>query len=271
MLMSEFVPGQLFRGLFVGRPKTGKTIAAASWAEQEDAKILIIDLDRRIAPIYRFYPKYLDKIRVEPFNSNEYEKLFRFLESLQDKCPYTCVIFDGLTMLAEHLINYMIGLRGGPQGDKGKKKGIIELAGVEDFGGEARGLSQILLILTNLPCHFIMTAHYIVVENTNVMTNKTTITKQIVTAGKKVAARVPINFDEIYFFDAKSSMVPSEAPIYIAKTQNDGEGFAGTALDLPPEIDVTMKPGSKGLYTKLQEYMKIAREKTEKEGKVIGL
>jgi hypothetical protein len=160
-------------------------------------------------------------------------------------------------MLGEHLISYMIGLRGGG-GEKGKKKGVLELAGVEDFGGEARGMSQILMIASILPCNFILTAHYIVVENTNVMTGKTTTTKQLCTAGKKVAARVPIGFDEIYFFEKQSSMTPGEAPAFLVKTQGDDESFAGTVLPLAHTLNVTMKPNDpdgKCLYRQIQKAM----------------
>ena len=130
----------------------------------------------------------------------------------------------------------MISLRGGQQSTedkvRGKKRGVLELAGVEDFGGEARGMAQILNIAGTLPCNFIMTAHYIVIENTNVMTGKTTTTKQLVTAGKKVAARVPVNFDEIYFFEKQASLNTAEPPRFIVKTQGDDESFAGTVLPL---------------------------------------
>jgi hypothetical protein len=258
--MSDFVLGKRFMGLFIGKPKTSKTVQAASWVYAPtvtpDRRVLLIDLDGRAAPIAQFYPGKLDLIERKYYAGKDFEKLLRDFENLQDNCPYDTIIFDGLTMLGEHLISYMIGLRGGGGVEKGKKRGVLELAGVEDFGGEARGMSLILQIAAVIPCNFIMTAHYIVVENTNVMTGKTTTTKQLCTAGKKVAARVPINFDEIYFFEKQQSMTPGEAPRFLVKTQGDEESFAGTVLPLPHTIDVSMKPGDKGLYDKIQKAMK---------------
>ena len=259
--MSDFATNQKYKALFIGKPKTSKTVQAASWVYDPkvdaDHRLLHIDLDGRAAPIALFYPNKLNLIERWYFSPkpSDFEKLLRQFEGLQDNCPYRTVIFDGLTMLGENLITYMISLRGGNQDVKGKKRGVLELAGVEDFGGEARGMSQILQIADILPCNFIMTAHYIVVENTNVLTGRTTTTKQLVTAGKKVAARIPIGFDEIYFFEKQSSMIPSEPPRFIVKTQGDEESFAGTVLPLPTSIDITMKPGEHGLYSKLQKYI----------------
>jgi hypothetical protein len=267
MLMSEYVPGKRFMGLFVGKPKTSKTVQAAGWVYDPtvdpDHRILHLDLDGRCAPIAQFYPSKLDLIERRYYSPKpqDFEKLLRDFEELQDKCPYRTTIFDGLTMLGDDLISYMLSLRGSVQGEgekalKGKRRGVLELAGVEDFGGEARGMSQILNIAAVIPCNFIMTAHFIVSESTNILTGKTTVTKQLVTAGKKVAARVPINFDEIYFFEKQTSMTPGEAPDFIVHTQGDEESFAGTCLPLDHTLNVTMKPNDPGdrcLYKQIQK------------------
>jgi len=266
MLMSEYVIGKQFKALFIGKPKTSKTVQAASWVLAPDVdpdhRVLIYDLDGRCAPIVNFYPSKLDLIERKYYSSkpSDFEAMKTHIENLQDNCPYRTVIFDGLTMLGENLINYMISLRGGQQSAddkiKGKKRGVLELAGVEDFGGEARGMAQILNIVGILPCNFIMTAHFIVTENTNVMTGRTTTTKQLMTAGKKVAARIPIGFDEIYFFEKRGGFTPGDIPTFIVRTQGDDESFAGTVLPLKPEMDVTMRfgdPDNRCLYKQIQK------------------
>ncbi len=269
MLMSEYKIGQRFKALFIGKPKTSKTVQAASWVFDptctEQKRVLVFDLDGRCAPIVNFYPSKLNLIERKFYSSKptDFEKLKTDIEALQDNCPYSTVVFDGLTMLGENLITYMISLRGGNQtGDekvRGKKRGVLELAGVEDFGGEARGMSQILQIVDILPCNFIMTAHFIVTENTNVMTGKTTTTKSLMTAGKKVAARIPVGFDEIYFFEKRGGMVPGEAPSFLVRTQGDEEMFAGTVLPLKPEMDVTMSAETakdRSLYAQIQKALR---------------
>jgi len=270
--MSDYKIGQRFKALFIGKPKTSKTVQAASWVFDPlctpQKRVLLIDLDGRAAPIVNFYPNKLDLIERKYYSSKpvDFEKLKTDIENLQENCPYSTVIFDGLTMLGENLINYMISLRGGQQNPedkiKGKKRGVLELAGVEDFGGEARGMAQILNIVDILPCNFIMTAHFIVVENTNVMTGKTTTTKQLMTAGKKVAARIPIGFDEIYFFEKRGGFVASEPPRFKVITQGDEEMFAGTVLPLEREMDVTMNSNDskdKCLYAQIQKAMRNAQ------------
>lgn len=234
-------------GLYVGPPGSAKTVSAASWVLSDpDKPIYIFDLDGRVAPLLRFYPKHLNRIETDYYGPNDFPKVNKKLDALQSKCPYSTVIFDGLTSLGDQLINYMLSLRGagGDKEGKGKKAGILELAGPEDFGGEARGLSMMLDIGRSLPCHFILTAHYLMITYEDQITKKTHVQRQLVTAGKKVAAKVPIYFDEMYYFDTESAMAINAPPKYICRTAG-GSGFsAKTALPLPTIIDVTInKPG----------------------------
>ena len=188
MKLSDKQLGGRFMGLFVGPPGTSKTISAASFVLASDKPIYIYDLDGRVNSLLRFYPKHLSQIETDYYGPNDFEKLIRHFEKLQDKCPYGTVIFDGLTALGDQLINYMLALRGSGE-SKGKTKGVIELAGPEDFGGEARGLSMMLDIARSLPCHFILTAHYLVIQYDDQVTKKNFIVRQLVTAGKKVAGK----------------------------------------------------------------------------------
>jgi hypothetical protein len=59
---------------------------------------------------------------------------------------------------------------------------------------------MMLDIARSLPCHFILTAHWLVIEYDDQINKKKFIMRQLVTAGKKIAAKVPIYFDEMYYF-----------------------------------------------------------------------
>lgn len=275
--LSDATLGGRFMGMFVGPPGTSKTISAASWVYADEEKpIYIYDIDGRVRPLLRFLPPSVhDRIKYDTYGPQDFEKLIRHFEKLQDRCPYSAVIMDGLTSLGDMLINYMLSLRagGGSREGKGKKMGVLEMAGPEDYGGESRGLSMVLDIARSLPCHFILTAHYLIVEYDDPITKKKHIQRMLVTAGKKVGAKVPIYFDEMYYFDIESSMVPNAPPKYTVRTTG-GSGFhAKTALPLAPSYDVTIKTPGKDptLYHLIQESLKEHHLSLEREARVVQL
>lgn len=261
--------GSRFFGCFVGGPGTGKTIEAISLCEDvPEARILHLDIDGRWRPILRWHPKRVQSgaITHEFYGPHEFEKLARRLEGLQDRCDFDGVIFDGLTMAGDQAINYMLTL----EGRTGKKKGILEMAGPEEFGGEARALSIIMDIGRILPCHFILTAHFLRIVTIDIVSKKETVQTQLVTAGKKIAAKIPAYFDEIYFFETQSSMNVSEPPRYLVKTAGGPETICKTALPLPMSMEITRKgPDELGLWTKIQTELKNYNMKLEREKKVI--
>lgn len=263
--------GTRFMGCFVGAPGTGKTIEAISVAEDiPGAQVLHLDIDGRWRPILRWHPKRVASgaITHEFYGPQEFEKLARRLEGLQDRCDYDAVIFDGLTTAGDQAINYMLTL----EGRSGKKKGILEMAGPEEFGGEARALSIIMDIGRVLPCHFIITAHYIRTVTVDIISKKETVQTQLVTAGKKIAAKIPAYFDEIYFFETQGSINVAEPPRYFARTAGGPDVICKTALPLPPLIEITRSgPDQPGLWTKIQKELAAYNLKLEKEAKVIKL
>ena len=274
MNLKDMKMGSRFMGCFVGAPGSGKTVGAASLLEDEpDARVYIFDLDGRIRPLLKMYPKRVAKGNIESdfYGPHDFEKLARKMEALQDRCDYDGVIFDGLTTSGDQIINYMLSLRGVGGEAKGKKKGILEMAGPEDFGGEARGLGIILDIGRVLPCHFILTAHFIRTVSIDITSKKGTVSTQLVTAGKKVAAKVPAYFDEIYFFETVTSINMSEPPKYMVRTAGGSEFICKTALPLPPSFEITMNPDDPGLWTKIQKYLKDHNMKLEKEAKIVKL
>lgn len=266
MKLSEKKIGERFMGLFVGPPGSAKTVSAASFVLSDPEKpIYIFDLDGRVAPLLRFYPKHLDRIESDYYGPQSFEKVNKKLEKLQDypknKFPYSTVVFDGLTSSGDQLINYMLTLRGTSAGaEKGKERGVISLAGPEDYGGEARGLSMILDIARSLPCHFILTAHWLMIEYDDPIKKHKYIVRQLLTAGKKIAAKIPIYFDEMYYFDVESAMADNVKPKYVCRTAG-GTGFsAKTALTLPAKFPVTINtPGvEKYFYEIISDHLKKA-------------
>lgn len=262
-------------GLYVGPPGSSKTISAASFVLAHPEKpIYIYDLDGRVRSLLRFFPKHLNRIETDYYGPQGFEKAIKHFERLQDKCPYSAVVFDGLTSLGDQLINYMLSIRGSERGaEKGKERGVISMPGIEDYGGEARGMTMMLDIARILPCHFILTAHWLITTYEDAMTKKQTVIRQLCTAGKKIATKVPIYFDEMYYFDVETAMAVGSIPKYTVRTSG-GTGFsAKTALPLPLNMDITINTPGKDpyFYEILQKHLKTYQLDLEKAAKVVSL
>jgi hypothetical protein len=74
-------------------------------------------------------------------------------------------------------------------------------------------------------------------------TKKTThISRQIVTAGKNVAAKIPAYCGEVYHFNIKQGFIEGAGGDYSLLTTHTGDDFARTALELDKEIVFGDKP-----------------------------
>jgi hypothetical protein len=222
-----------FRGLFKSEPGSGKSIAAASFPEP----VYFFDLEGRMRSISNYYRGMKKDISFDTYRKEDLIKLVDKLEAIYAKCNYASVIIDPLTYLADMALMDMIRQKSGKttkDGDaKGKKVGRFDVPVLEDYGGEAAILTQIILALAALPCHIVLTAHVV-----NDPTSKTA-KRKLLTGGSKVAAKIPGLFDEKYHFFTEPSFTPQEPPKYKVLTSASGEDFAGTALILPVEIDIT--------------------------------
>ena len=230
----DFALDSRIYALFKGDPGTGKSIAAASFP-----KPYFFALDGNIkAPIAYWRP------RGKEFEYDFYSTFLSInkkLEEFNAYCPYETIVIDGITSLADIIINDMIRTR-----DPGAKKVMragIESAQIEDYGGEARGLQVILdnlkAVSINRGIHAIVTAHVIQVESTDLVKKTTSVSRQLLTAGNKVAVKLPKDFDEAYHFDVQGNMDITQDPIYTVVTKNTGYDWAKTALPLPTRIKFT--------------------------------
>lgn len=161
-------------------------------------------------------------------------------------------------MVSDFLMRYAFKLRGvveydeqtgqAVKGSKGKKKGVIDITTIEDYNVETRG---ILDMIGNLKVaqkkhgfNLIVTAHLITTQYTKLGGQESHIRRDIVTAGRKVAAFIPIQFDEIYHFYTENER-------WKIKTYNDGIVAARSSfLLMPKEIDWT----EKNLYELVSQY-----------------
>ncbi len=156
-------------------------------------------------------------------------------------CPYQTIVLDGITTTGKLLLKTMVDTR--EAGSKKIIRGGIELNQIEDYGGEGKGLDTIInnlqVISLRHAVNVIVTAHVLETSSSNIKTGQTTVSRSLLTGGKKVAASLPVYFDEAYHFDVKSSMNPDERPRHTIVTHNVGEDWAKTALPIDLRIDFT--------------------------------
>ena len=218
--------------LAIGDSGSGKSIAMCSYP----GPVLNINLDDRIRPIVEYYRGSRTDIYFErPSNFSELDDI---VDGLENTCPYKTVILDPVTNLSQLLLDYSTKLTGK---DKGKKKGTIEVATIEDYNVETKGMSDIIHNLklagkihnTNI----VFIAHLLTVTHQKPGGAISHTTQSILTAGKKIAAYIPTQFDEVYYFFTETI---DGKPRYKVRTFNDGQVAARTSfLSMPGEFDWT--------------------------------
>lgn len=258
--IDEYKPeGQSLICLFKGDPGTAKSPAAASFPEP-----YILDLDGRIASVASYWRGKDRKIKYDTL-INDYPKLCDKLDALIRYNPYPTVVLDSITTLARSLHTLIFQARGaGSQArekdEDGKKRIYLNAAKIpnkfdgipvleiDDYKTESTGIIQILdacRVLWNggKGCNVIVIAHVIEVE-TKDLKNRVTRTRAIMTGGRKIAAEIPVYFNEAYHF----YNTPSGG--YEIITKADGEDWAKTSLSLPERLDFTHK----NLYDEINSY-----------------
>lgn len=245
--------------LFVGDSGTGKSIAAAYYP----GPLYFASCDGRMGSVAEWHRGRKD-IQFDIFT--EFESLNDKVDSFESNCPYKTVILDPITNLSDFLMRYSFSLRGVVEYDeesgkakkksKGKKAGVIDVTTIEDFGVEHRGIAD---LIGNLKIaqkihqfNIIFTAHLITTQYIKPGGQESHIRRDILTAGRKIAAFIPSQFDEFYHFYTEDSR-------WKVKTYNDGIVSARTSfLTMPKEIDWT----EKNFYELVSKYYISSEKKT---------
>ena len=236
--------------LAVGDSGTGKSIAFGDWPDP-----YYLSCDGRMGSVAEWH-RGKTNINFDIFT--DFEALNNRVDELEHDCPYKTIILDPVTKVSDFLMRYSMSLRGVMEYDeasgkavrssKGKKKGVIDMTTIEDFGVEHRGMSDLinnLKVIQKLhQVNIVVTAHLITTTYTKVGGQESHIRRDILTAGKKVAAFLPVDFDEYYHFYVEEGR-------YKVKTYNDGIVAARSSfLLMPQEIDWSRS----NLYEKLSKY-----------------
>lgn len=243
--LSKMETDSHFRALFVGPSGRGKTIAATSFP----GKKLLIDFDKRYAPIIGWHKDDLDNIDVEVITPKNFFSVFvPLVNKLQEYNQYDTIIIDSVTMMSNTTVVMQMEAKG--QGGGKVTKGGVAVPSWDEFNGEAMLLTQMLESLKSLKCNLILTAHPI--EKTKIEGSTTIRTTSIISFGTKLGPMIPGYFDEVWFFDYKPNLVPGKPVERKVYTQPSGDyPEAKTALHVPPVIDIT----GKNLYECIKEFL----------------
>jgi len=187
------------------------------------------------------------------------------IKQLQTVCNYKTIIADSITSCGDSIMNQAKRLKSGGTRKSGAQAGKlvagIEVNELEDYNAEAAALLDMISILKDIHeyhgVHVILIAHVIQAEYRNTTNNQTHVSRQIVTAAKKVAAKVPAYCEEVYHFNIDRGFEAGGEGSYALLTEHTGDDFARTSLPLPKKIIF----GNEQLYGR---YIKPAMDELKK-------
>lgn len=236
--------------LFKGEPGCRKSTAALSYPKPHywfsfDGKMNALSIPMKL---WKIDPK---EIHYDDYT--DWTKARAKLEQLQVNCPYKTIIIDSITSCADYMLRQMLTLKQGKTrasgAGAGKVIGGISVNEIEDFNAEAAGLTELIALTKDIHKYhkidIILIAHVIRIENKS-LDNKINVSRTIVTAGKKPAAKIPAYCDETYHFGIEQDMDISKGGNYNIITSHAGEDYARTSLPLPSLIQI----GNDPLYEK---------------------
>lgn len=241
-MFSEINVDALF-SMFKGEAGTRKSTAALSYPTPQywfswDKKMRSLLLPMRamgIDPKLIHYDDYSD-----------WNKPRAKLESLQTNCPYKTIIIDSITSAADGILGQGKKLK--QMANVGKKINEIQVNSIEDYNAEDAALSELVALCKDIHAYhkvnIIMIAHVMEVSFKDAK-GETSVSRTIVTAGKRISIKIPAYCEEVYHFNiGKSGFDPTQGGDYELLTRHTGDDFARTSLPLPKLI----KFGDKPLY-----------------------
>jgi len=165
------------------------------------------------------------------------------LEQLQTNCPFKTIIVDSVTSSADSTLRQTMKMKRGVKRSSGsaagKLVGGIAVNEMEDYNAESSALSEMIALLKDIHAYHkinvILIAHVIQTEYKSPI-GDTHISRTIVTAGKRIAAKIPAYCSEVYHFNIEKGFDASQGGQYALLTEHTGDDFARTALPLDRKI-----------------------------------
>lgn len=251
----DITPGGLCRMLWIGVSGSWKTMCACSFP----GRIYVFDFDDRIEPVALRYPER-DDIDYDKYRVGDWGKAVEKMRKITERCEYRLVVLDSLTAIGD-----LTTVQSKEETKTGKVRGGMKMSGPDDFNFESNAIVKILMFMKQLPCHSILTAHLTKWSEADPNAGMEGISKkiersQIVAGTNKVAARVPVYFNEIYHFDLQSGFNPGDPKDLIISTETNQGVNCRTALPLPPQFKIN---SSRDFYSSWMHFINAGKVKVE--------
>jgi len=245
--MNSIDPSILF-AMLKGEPGTRKSTHAVTFPKPQ----YWFSWDRKMASLMVPMQKWgIDPKLISYDDYENWSKPADKLRSFQIECPFKTLVFDSITSMTDMTLRQTITMKAGGSRRSGATAGK-QIAGIsvnelEDYNAESAALSELIALCKDIhtfhKVNIVLIAHVIQAEYRNTTNPALThISRQIVTASKKAAAKIPAYCGEVYHFNIKRGFTEDATGEYTCLTEHTGDDFARTALDLPKEIKFNDRP-----------------------------
>ena len=233
--------------LFKGEPGTRKSTQALSFPGPQ----YWFSWDRKMNGIMLPMKRWgIDPKTISYDDYDDWAAGKKQLEKLQVNCPYKTIVIDSITSMADMTLRQTMKVKYGVTRQSGAAAGKL-VAGIavneiEDYNAESSALNELIALTKDInmfhKVNVILIAHVVKAEYRDTTKKTTHISRQIVTAGKNVAAKIPAYCGEVYHFNIKQGFIEGAGGDYSLLTTHTGDDFARTALELDKEIVFGDKP-----------------------------
>ncbi len=258
----ENVPVDKLFAMLKGEPGTRKSTQALSFPLPQ----FWLSWDRKMAALRLPMKEWgIDPKQVHYEDYDDWNKGCAQLEKLQVSCPFQTIIVDSATSCADTTLRQTVRLKKGVTRQSGAAAGkviaSIPVNELEDYNAEAAALSELIALLKDIHIYHkvnvVLIAHVIQAEFKS-SSGRTHMSRTIVTAGKRIAPKIPAYCGEVFHFNIEGGFeVGGGEGRYAMFTEHTGDDFARTTLPLERKIVFDDKPiydtYLKPAITKLQQ------------------
>ena len=238
-LNDEYNIDALF-SMFKGEPGTRKSTCALSYPTPQFWLSWDKKMRGMLLPMKHFG---INPVEVEYEDYKDWSAAEKKIKQLQINCKYKTIIADSITSCGDSIMDQARRLKGGKVRQSGAVAGKlvagIEVNELEDYNAEASALLDLVSMLKDIHqyhrVHIILIAHVIQVDYRS-PEGKTHVSRSIVTAAKKVSAKIPAYCEEVYHFNIDRGFEEGGEGSYSLLTEHTGDDFARTSLPLPKKI-----------------------------------
>lgn len=185
----------------------------------------------------------IDPKSVEYDDYDDWTKARIKLETLQVNCKYKTLVFDSITSMADMTLRQTLKAKSGITRQSGASAGRqvagIAVNEIEDYNAESSAINELIALTKDINSYhkvnIILIAHVVQAEY-KTANGQTHMSRTIVTAGKRVAPKIPAYCGEVYHFNIEQGMKVGAGGQYSLLTEHTGDDFARTALPLDSKI-----------------------------------